>query len=132
MMSVHKIINEYGDVGKESIKQELRQIFVDKKVLVPIKKLPDGEKTIPSHLFGKAMHDANGNFDNFFGGGDVAKTQQQYDIKEISSPSPPIETVHSMLAVSTSGDEIMGSTDIPRAYLNAGVDRKHYIKSPKK
>jgi hypothetical protein len=103
-------------------------------VLVPVKDVPNGEKLLPSHMFCKPKHDATGDFDKLksrlVGGGNHID-YSTYEIKEISSPTPAIETFNAIIATATDNEAIIGATDIPGAYLNAKLNRKHYVRIQK-
>jgi hypothetical protein len=92
---VKKAIQQFGTKAKDSIVQELLQIFKEKKVLIPIKEVPKGEKILPGHMFCKPKHYASGEFEKLksrlVGGGNFVD-YSTYELKEISSPTPSIET----------------------------------------
>lgn len=145
-ITARKMVSSYGDVGKESVAKELLQLFEEKKVFIPITTLPEGAKAITGHLFGKEKFTATGAFDKlksrFVGGGHLID-RSIYDYRETSSPTAAFETVLTALALSADRRthhhltqlrrkyKKVGVFDIPCAYLNSDLIKRHFMRIDK-
>ena len=122
-MTVKEGLEKHGEVAKDSIKKELKQM-IDKKVWKPIKlsKIPKGKRIIYSSMFLKEKYDSRGIFEKLkarlAAGGDV-QDKSLYD--NISSPTVQTNSVFIELSLAGWRNSIIVVVDITGAYLNADM-----------
>lgn len=123
-LSVKRGVKEYGEAAVDSIRDELRTLFVDKKAMHPVRKenltLGERKKIIRSFMFLKAKYDGMGEFEKIKARLVANGSQQELKPRiETASPTVAMESVLMCLTVAAKRREMIAIADIGSAYLNA-------------
>ena len=127
--SFTKGINELGVDAKNAITDEIRNMFVTKNALTPVKydNLSNSQKSniIRSHMFIKVKHHPDGTFDKVKARL-VANGNMQEDCKftDNYSPTVSVQSIMMVLKIASQSQYIMSTFDIGAAYLNASMDNE--------
>jgi len=138
-LKVKVALERFGKTAYDSIKDELIQLFVKKRALVPMKLEEVLKKvgqanlwfhTVRSHMFLKEKYDAARNFEKIKARLVAdGSTQDRNDFKEedIASPTASLESIFNMLKLVAVEKRHLLILDIGGAYLNAGIDRSVFM-----
>jgi len=126
-LSMKKAIKEYGQVAIDACKDEMFQMFLDKKVLVPVKwnslSKNQRSKIVKSFMFLTEKFDAMGMFERMkarlVGDG---RMQDQNVYQNRSSPTAQVHSIMIALKVAAVEKMDMMKIDVKGAYLNADID----------
>ncbi len=128
-LSMKKAIAQYGAQAETAIDEEIKQLVIDKKALVPVhQSYTKGKKIIPSHMFLKAKHDARGTFERIKARLVANGSQQDRELYgDVSSPTPSHESILASLVMAAKERRHAAVIDIGGAYLNADMDEDVYM-----
>ena len=131
-MSVKKVLCMHGQEAKAAILKEFRSLFIDKKVLKPVKRSSltseQKKKLLRSHMFLKEKHDGKGEFEKLKGRlvGD-GSTQDRAPYEHLESPTANIESVFMVLELASRKKMRASKIDFTAAYLNASIEEGENI-----
>ena len=122
-LTVKKAMEDYGELAGNAIKEELHQLFINKKALriVPWENV---HPKIRTHMFLKLKIDADGKPEKMkarlVADGSV-HDRSQYEIYDVSSPTASLESIINVLKILVQEDRCFEVYDVTGAYLNADM-----------
>jgi len=136
-LRVKVALEKFGKVAYEAIKDELIQLFLKKRALVPMKlrdiareNLYYPAKFLRSHMFLREKHDAMGIFEKMKArlvADGSAQDKTEFEDEEISSPTASLESIFNMLKLVAVEKRHLLVLDVGGAYLNAIIDRNEFM-----
>lgn len=128
-LSVKKALEDYGELARDAIKEELSQLFINKKALriIPWKNV---NPKIRTHMFLKLKIDADGKPEKMKArlvADGSAQDRSQYEIYDVSSPTASLESIINTLKIVVQEAREYEVYDITGAYLNADMKEVIYL-----
>jgi len=129
----------FGKIAYDAIKEELIQLLIKKRALVPInvnevmEKIGHGNlwyHSVRSHTFLKEKYDAGGNFEKIKArlvADGSTQDRSDFDEEDIASPTASLESIFNMLKLVAMEKRHLLILDIGGAFLNAEIDRTVYM-----
>ena len=122
--SLHKALKEFGKDAFDAIASEIKQLFVDKKALIPVKRKSltksQTKKIIRSSIFLKEKYDAKGEFEKIKARLVADGRGQDRELyPDTSSPAVGLPSVKMCLVQAAKEGRKAAKVDIGGAYLNA-------------
>ena len=128
-LSVKKALEDYGELARDAIQEEIHQLFHNKKALriVPWKNV---NPKIRTYMFLKLKIDADGKPEKMkarlVADGSV-QDRSQYEIYDASSPTASLESIINVLKILVQEDRCFEVYDVTGAYLNADMQGLVYL-----
>jgi len=128
-------LERFGKAAYDSIKEELEQLFVKKKALVPVlyRDIARVNLYFPilrSHMFLREKFNALGVFEKIKArlvADGSSQDREDFDDEVISSPTACIESIFNMLKLVAVEKRHLSILDVGGAYHNAKIDRPTYM-----
>ena len=129
-LQVKVALERFGKAAYDSIKDELEQLFVKKKALVPVlyRDIARVNLYFPilrSHMFLREKFNALGVFEKIKArlvADGSSQDREDFDDEEISSPTTCLESIFIMLKLVAVEKRHLLILDVGGAYLNAKID----------
>ena len=127
-------MEKYGSAAREAIIEELTQLVVMKKALIPKmwKDIKNNKNAtvLLSHLILREKYDAKGIFEKMKArlvGDGRGQNRDDFNEDEVASPTASLESIFNVLKISVEEERAMLVVDVGVAYLNATIDEDIYI-----
>jgi len=134
-LKVKVALERFGKAAYDAIKDELMQLFVKKRALVPrllkdICRVDLYYHTVRSHMFLREKTDAAGVFEKIKArlvANGSTQDRDDFDEEDITSPTASLESIFDMLKLVAVEKRHLLILDVGGAYLNAKIDREVYM-----
>jgi len=134
-LRIKVVLERFGKVAYDSIKEELEQLFVKKKALAPvlysdIARVNLYFPILRSHMFLREKFNALAVFEKIKArlvADGSSQDREDFDDEEISSPTACLESIFNMLKLVAVEKRHLLILDVGGAYLNAKIDRPAYM-----
>jgi len=134
-LKIKVALERFGKIAYDSIKDELVQLFIKKRALVPmlLREVTRANLYFPilsSHMFLREKYNAIGDFEKIKArlvADRSTQDREDFDDEEISSPTACLESIFNMLKLVAVEKRHLLILDVGGAYLNAKIDNPVYM-----
>ena len=134
-LKVKVALERFGKAAYDAIKDDLTQLFIKKRALVPklLKEICRANlyhHTVRSHMFLREKLDAAGVFEKIKArlvADGSTQDRDDFDVDDITSPTASLESIFNMLKLAAVERRQLLILDVGGAYLNAKIDREVYM-----